>query len=249
MAHWYSDIPSHLPEATAAFASLEAVWQLQGQYVTASSLCTVVRVELDGRGYYVKRYCRAGDGVANYLGPSKARREWQNLQRFKKWGLPAAQLVACGEEGGWTKSRRGVVITAEVEASEDLASLAKQGSPLLRDPDWVQQVSQQVARATAVMHAHRFAHNDWKWRNILVSGPVEAPQIHMIDCPAGMFWWGPLFEYRRIKDIACLDKVAKRCLSLEQRQYFYRCYRRIDDFSHKDRRDLHKIQHFFDGRD
>jgi hypothetical protein len=40
-------------------------------------------------------------------------------------------------------------------------------------------------------------------------------------CPAGTFWWGPFLRYRIVKDLACLDKVAKYHLSRTQRLRFY----------------------------
>lgn len=249
MSIWFSGIDENLPEAQRAFSSLESVWALEGESITTSSLCSVDRVELDGKGYYIKRYRRAGEGISEFLGVSKAHREWANLTRFDEWQLSVAPLVAYGEDPWWIVPRRGVVITAEVVGSVDLASMANQSSPLFRDEAWVKKVSQQVAHASSVMHQHQFAHNDWKWRNILVTGDGTNPQIHLIDCPAGMFWWGPFFEYRRIKDIACLDKVAKTILKPEQRREFYRLYRGGSTLDAKDERDMQKILRFFKGRD
>ncbi|MGH1372424.1 MAG: lipopolysaccharide kinase InaA family protein [Cellvibrionaceae bacterium] len=249
MSVWYNGIDESLPEAKEAFSSLESVWSLKGESITTSSLCSVDRVELDGQGYYVKRYRRAGEGVAEFVGVSKARREWSNLARFDRWNLPVAALVAYGEDPWWKSPRRGVVVTAEVVGSVDLASLASQQSPLLDDNNWVNKVSQKVASASAVMHEHKFAHNDWKWRNILVSGEQSDPKIHLIDCPSGTFWWGPFFEYRRIKDIACLDKIAKKTLTSEQRREFYRLYRGGAQLDAKDERDMQKVVRFFKGRD
>ncbi len=249
MSVWYSAIGDQLPEAKEAFSSLESVWSLKGQFITSSALCTVDKVILDGKGYYLKRYGRAGTGIAEYLGISKARREWQNLARFKQWGLSVAPLVAWGEEPRWRVPRRGVVVTAEVEGSTDLADLAQQPSPLFRNDAWLQSICAQVAHAAAVMHQHNFAHNDLKWRNVLVTGGEDNPQIHLIDCPAGTFWWGPFFEYRRIKDIACLDKIGRKLLSAEQRREFYRLYRGVDKLDASDERDIQKIRRFFKGRE
>jgi len=249
MSSWFNGIDEQLPEACRAFSSLESVWSLKGESITTSSLCSVDRVELDGKGYYIKRYRRGGEGLAEFVGISKAHREWQNLARFRHWQLPAASLVAYGEDPWWVAPRRGVVVTAEVVGSIDLATLANQQSSLFNNDAWVRQVCGQVAHASAVMHDHQFAHNDWKWRNILVTGDESHPKIHLIDCPSGTFWWGPLFEYRRIKDIACLDKIAQRMLSAEQRREFYRLYRGVAQLSVKDERDIQKVLRFFKGRD
>jgi len=45
----------------------------------------------------------------------------------------------------------------------------------------------QVAAITRSLHAHGFAHNDLKWRNLLVDDQPE-PTVYLIDCPSGAFW-------------------------------------------------------------
>jgi hypothetical protein len=246
---WVNNISSDLVEARQAFSSLESVFALQGESITTSSLCAVDKIILDGVGYYIKRYRRAGEGLAEFIGISKAKREWQNLIRFKRWGLPAAEVVAYGEDGLFSLPRRGVVITREIKDSIDLAELAGEKSALFHDRQWLNSVLQQVARSTRVMHQHNFAHNDWKWRNILVVNTTPEPQVHLIDCPSGMFWWGPLFEYRRIKDLACLDKIGSTTLSATQRLHFYFLYAQIKKIQTLDKKHINKIVRFFRGRD
>lgn len=97
------------------------------------------------------------------------------------------------------------------------------------------------------MHQHNFAHNDWKWRNILVVETDDGPRIYMIDCPAGMTWWGPFFEYRRIKDLACLDKIGRYTLSRSQRLRFYLDYVQRDRLNHRDKKVIRKILAFLQG--
>ena len=70
------------------------------------------------------------------------------------------------------------------------------------------------------MHTDRFAHNDFKWRNILVDSDIDHPKVYLIDCPAGQRWFGPFLPYRIIKDLACLDKLGKYNLSRTQRLSF-----------------------------
>jgi tRNA A-37 threonylcarbamoyl transferase component Bud32 len=244
---WHQDLSSS--GAAIAFKSIDAVFNLKGEAVTSSAICAVSRIHQGNQTFYVKCYSRAGEGLRQLFGKSKARGEWQNLNRFSSWGLPVAKLVVYGEEHGLTLSRRGVVITEEINGATDLATLANQHSPLLKNAHWVTSVIKQVAEAAAVMHSHQFAHNDLKWRNILVSGPESAPKIHLIDCPSGTFWWQPFFEYRRIKDLACLDKVAKTTLSRTQRLRFYFSYNSITRLSPSDKVMIRKILAFFKGRE
>src|SRR5690606_22696241 len=119
--------------------------------------------------------------------------------------------------------------------------MAKRGDPRLADPRWVDAISRQLARATRVLHDHHFAHNDLKWRNLLVNSQGE---LFLIDCPTGSFWWGPFLRYRIVKDLACLDKVAKYHLSRTQRLRFYLLYRGRQRLSTGDKRRIRQILDF-----
>jgi hypothetical protein len=67
--------------------------------------------------------------------------------------------------------------------------------------------------------------NSESYPNILVTQESEKPQIYLIDCPAGQRWIGALRHYRLLKDIACLDKLAKQQLRRTQRMRFFLDYR------------------------
>src|SRR5690606_1379380 len=82
------------PEAARAFASLDAVFALQGEPITRDPLSDVIRVTLGGQRFYVKRYTGAGKGLRRYLGRPRVKAEWQNLRLFAKWGLPTATIIA-----------------------------------------------------------------------------------------------------------------------------------------------------------
>jgi hypothetical protein len=49
-------------------------------------------------------------------------------------------------------------------------------------------------------------------------------KLYLIDCPLGGFWRGQLLDYRIIKDIANLDRVAKYKLTRTQRLRFFLQY-------------------------
>ena len=230
-------------KAEAVFSSLDAVFELGGKQITRDSISDVIWVKLEGRGYYVKRYYRRGNGVGQWLGRSKIQGEWQNLLFFQELGLPIPPVVAYGQKG-----RRGALITEEVLGTADLAALAKGDSLCLQNPAWVLRVMTQVAIAAREMHEKGFAHNDLKWRNILVNTQGE-PNICLIDCPSGRFWRQPFLEYRIVKDLACLDKVARHCLTLRQRLKFYQLYTGRKLINVSDRRRLRKIDRFFADRE
>lgn len=245
MSGW--QLAPELPAAAReAFADLERVFALEGEWIAGDQMSKVLRVEVAGLRYYVKQYWGAGKGLRRWLGRPRVKAEWQNLRLFAQWGIPAAPVVAWGLERRFGCFVRGALITAELEGTADLAALARNHDPRLQQRDWLDKVSRQLAEATRRMHRHGFAHNDLKWRNLLVDAEGD---LHLIDCPTGSFWWGPLLDYRIIKDLACLDKVAKYHLPRTRRLRFYLQYRGRERLSANDKRRVRKILAFFEGRE
>ncbi|PIA73521.1 heptose kinase [Ectopseudomonas toyotomiensis] len=245
MSAWKHEVDSD-PLFLSAFDSLEAVFLLEGERLTSDPLSEVVRVEISGIRYYVKRYWGAGKGLRHYIGRPRVKAEWQNLKLFAKWGIPTAPIVAHGLERRGGAFIRGALVTRELENTRDMAEMASQGDARLANPHWVAGISQQLAQHTRTLHDHHFTHNDLKWRNLLVN---EAGKLFFIDCPTGSFWWGPLLHYRIVKDLACLDKVAKRVLSRTQRLRFYLQYRGRARLSQSDKQRVRRILKFFEGRE
>lgn len=230
------------------FGSLDAVFALEGEQITRDHISDLVRVQRDGIDYYVKRYRRNGQGWRNWLPRirTRIRAEWENLQRFAGWDIATAEVIACGEETKGPFFRRGAMITRGIPKAIDLETLANEQSEWLQDAGWVHEVSQYIANYTRIMHDHGFVHTDLKWRNILVDDQRKA---YLIDCPAGGFWWGPFLQYRIIKDLACLDKVAKYQLSRTQRLRFYCQYTGRTQLTANDKQNIDKILRFFAGRE
>lgn len=244
MAGWNLD--SAYAHLTNCFGTLEAVFALEGEQLSRDSLSEVIRVERSEVRYYVKRYRSAGKGLRPYAARPRVKAEWQNLQLFAQWGIPTAPVVAWGMERRFGRFVRGALITAELAGTEDLAALARNQDPRLQQRDWLDKVSRQLAEATRRMHQHGFAHNDLKWRNLLVD---QGGNLYLIDCPTGSFWRGPLLNYRIIKDLACLDKVAKYHLSRTRRLRFYLHYCGHERLSASDKLCVRKILAFFVGRE
>lgn len=238
-----------LPEyqhLAADFGSLEAVFAIDGERLTRDPLSEVVRIQRDGVYYYVKRYTGAGKHLRRYLGRPRIKAEWQNLKQFAKWGIPTAEVIGWGLERNGLAFGRGAMITRELPRTEDLSELAKRNDPRLADRAWVDHVSRQLARHTRVMHDNHFTHNDLKWRNLLVD---DQGTLFFIDCPAGDFWRGFMLRHRVIKDLACLDKVAKYHLSATQRLRFYLQYRGHQRLNASDKQRVREVVRFFEGRE
>lgn len=230
----------------SAFGTLEAVFQLEGERLTSDPLSEVIRVEIEGVRYYVKRYWEAGKGLRRYLGRPRVKAEWQNLKLFAKWGIPTAPIVAHGLERRAGAFVRGALVTREIVNTCNMAEMVERDDSRLKDSQWVAHISRQLAASTRTLHDHHFTHNDLKWRNLLVNDKAE---LFFIDCPTGGFWWGPLLRYRIIKDLACLDKVAKYHLTRTQRLRFFLQYRRRSQLSVADKRHVRQVLAFFEGRE
>ena len=146
-------------------------------------------------------------------------------------------------------NKRSITLDPSTPSGKGLfLKLAATADVRLRRLDWVRHVSLQVARATRMMHDQGFTHNDLKWRNLLVDDQALA-NVYLIDCPAGSFWWGPMLRYRIIKDLACLDKLAKHHLSRSGRLAFYKMYLGKARLDTADRKQLRAILAFFEGRE
>jgi tRNA A-37 threonylcarbamoyl transferase component Bud32 len=231
------------------FKNFDDAYHYEGEFICKSPLSQVYKITIDNKNYYLKKYNISRKLFQRYLGQSKVQSEWENLFWFKALGIPAATIVAYGQEKkGWI-THRGILITEELVNTLDLMKISQQLPQLLLQKEWVKQVSHQVAEVARIMHANQFAHNDFKWRNIMVDIKSDFPQIYLIDCPSGMKWYPPFLEYRIIKDLACLDKKAKYILSKKQRLSFYKDYAQCHKLSRKDKKRIRKILSFFHNRE
>lgn len=245
---WKITPPFLKTPAGDAFQSIEATFAADGDFVTASPISRVIRVPVEGQTFYVKTYTAGGKNLRRWVSRSRARAEWENLLFFQSLGIPIAPVVAYGQTTWCGIFRKGALVTAEVPGTIDLARMHDQDHPLLSDSRWLQFVSRQVAAYTRRLHQNRFGHLDLKWRNILVTQRAN-PQVFFIDCPGGRIRRGPRSERWFVKDLACLDAIAKNRLSRAQRLRFYMDYRRCDRLTPADKRRIGRIVHFYRGRE
>ncbi len=234
--------------AAEAFADLDRVFALEGDVMATDPISRVIRVTAGDRRYFVKTYWEAGKNLRRYVGRTRIRGEWENLLFFEDVGVPTAPVVAYGQEYRGGKFHRGALITEELRGTDDLANLAEKEFPGLRDRRWVRRVADQVAEYARRLHDHGFVHTDLKWRNIMVTVEGE-PKVYFIDCPSGRKVPGAMLGRGVIKDLACLDKVAKYQLPRGDRLYFYLRYTGIDRLRDEDRKRIRKILAFFEGRE
>jgi len=218
-----------------------------GEEINRNWMSRLVRYRDGDDYYYIKTYVSRGRGLRRFIGRSRVRAEWENLQAFVEMGIPTAELVAYGESGA-RAYYRGTLITREVRGSIDLATLVDNGHSLFCDRQWRLQVIGQLSEMVQKMHCDGFVHNDLKWRNILVD-VTGNPAIYLIDCPLGRRMPGPFLARGKIKDLACLDKIAKKQLSEIERLRFYLEYKGRTQLSVKDKKEIYRVLRFFKGRE
>lgn len=221
---------------------------IDGDLLSASPMSSLKKVSLGEKSYYVKAYFASGRYLRRYLGRSRVKAEWENLLYFESLGLPTARLVAFGEQKSLFGQRQGIMVTEEIPDTLDLANLVARQDPLLEDKEWLFKVICQVADMVRLLHADNFIHGDLKWRNILVKLSGE-PHVYFIDCPIGRKYPEFLKERGIVKDLACLDKVAKYHLSTRSRLCFYRRYTNKSKINLEDKHRIGKILRFFYGRE
>lgn len=231
------------PNSPHEFRDLDSVFNLTGEQITKDKLSDLIKIKINNTTYYVKRYVRAGRNLRQYMGRSRARGEWENLQLFQQLSIHTLELIAYGEERNWSKCKRAALITRELPNISDLLSLAKSRHPLWQNRQWVAQIITQVADFTRKLHKHRFHHGDLKWRNILVT-LAPTPQTFLHDSPIGHIQ-NPLFFPRgRKKDLVSLYKHAKRHLSHSQCLRFYLQYRQHERLTHADKNLIRRVINF-----
>ena len=232
--------------AVELFPSMEACDGTEGEAINGNRMSRVVRVSDGGAAYYVKVYARRGRWLKRYLGRSRARAEWENQRLFHSLGIPAAEVVACGERPPGP-DYRGVVVTREVRGTHDLDALYRHKSDWFSNRAWRRMIMHRLADAVRRLHHAGFVHNDLKWRNILVQTNDE-PGVYLIDCPLGRKTFGPLLTRGKVKDLACLDRHGRVQLSRTDRLRFYLWYRGHQRLTEADRKEIRRVLGFYERR-
>lgn len=229
------------------FHSLNDTLAIKGELVSKSRISYLLKTTIEESVFYVKVYTGAGKHLRRLLGRSRVRGEWENLLFFQSLGIPVPHIVAYGETRQWGLFTRGILVTQEVPGAIDLAQLTPE-SRHIEVKSMRLGMLKRVAFIARKLHDAGFIHNDFKWRNILVSDDVDS-EIYLLDCPLGATKMWPFLKRGKIKDLACLDKVGRKLLSQTDRLRFYQWYRDIAQLDKADKLQIRQIVCFFDGRD
>jgi len=138
-----------------------------------------VRIEVDGRSYFLKRYNRGGCfyGLKNIFRPSKALRSWRATQLFLKYEIPTLPPLLCLEERYFSLLGRAYLLLPFLcDGSDNLLSMW----PSLTVEEQKECVVK-LAKIISTMHMHGIVHGDLNWRNILVSRAKDGFQCYLVD--------------------------------------------------------------------
>jgi hypothetical protein len=235
--------------------SVEAVYRMaDGEVITRSGSTEVRRIELSNGGaartVFIKKYWAvaarqlwSGALRGTFLGRSKARREFENLDRLRAWDLDAPSPVAYGEErrAGWLM--RSFLISEGVPDPLPLDVFVRDFIP--RQPETQRRVVrreliQRLADYTRRFHQCRFVHHDCFWRNILLSGS-SFEHFWLIDAHKGRRWL-PGTQFRsRAKDLATLDAPAPHFFRRTERLRFFLSYAGRTKLTGKDKQLIRRV--------
>jgi len=219
--------------------TLEAVYRCErGEVIKRTGSVEVRSLPLGSspgaRTVFIKKYWAASPsqlwsgmfrGVL--LGRSKARREYENLNRLRAWGLDAPAAVAFGEErcAGWLL--RSFLISESVVDPLPLHVFIRDQLPATaagRPQGLRRELIEQLAQFTRRLHEHAFVHHDYFWRNILLSGG-DLKRFFLIDAHKGRRWFRWEERRARAKDLATLDAPAPQFFRRTERLRFFLLYR------------------------
>ncbi|AMB87429.1 lipopolysaccharide kinase [Pseudomonas agarici] len=164
----------------------------------------VFRLELEGQRYYLKRQ-------SNYLtrtlhrplGEPTLAREFRNISRYQRLGIPALQAVFFGERNVQGE-RRAMLLTRALDGWNDLDSLLAQWAQMR--PDRRQAILRACGLLARQLHALRQVHGCFYPKHIFLRPVTDDYQAQLIDLEKTR----PLLFGRRdrVKDLEPLMRRA-----------------------------------------
>ncbi|WP_312936003.1 lipopolysaccharide kinase InaA family protein [Pseudomonas sp.] len=162
----------------------EALWALQLEAVDEPNTArggwsSVYRLELEGKGYYLKRQCNYLTRTLHApLGEPTFAREFRNISRYEKLRIPALQAVFYGERKD-KDEHRAVLLTRALDEWNDLDGLLARWPQLpVGQREGILRACGQLART---LHAARQVHGCFYPKHIFLRERRDGWQAQLID--------------------------------------------------------------------
>lgn len=175
---------------------------------------SVYRLDLEGQGFYLKRQ-------SNYLthtlhhpfGEPSFSREFRNISRYQKLGIPALQAVFYGEQKV-NGERRAILMTRALDGWSDLDAVLQRWGDI---PDSVRSaILQACGQLARTLHGARQIHGCFYPKHIFVQARGEGYTAQLIDLEKTR---PSIFGQRDLtKDLEPLFRRAPMWSENEQRQ-------------------------------
>ena len=237
------------PAVLEAFSSLGKVFSLkEGEVVSQDSICTVTKLKIDNHEFYIKRYKEAGKGLRKYIGRSRCRAEWENLQICQQLKINTPKIVAYGEESwlfNFNEPRHAVLITEAVENAVDLEKMMGEHPEFFAHPAWRKKVSNILADYIGRLNKYDFIHRDFKARNILISKEFDHPKVYFFDMPAGDQVSFVKLTHGLKKDLFLLDRSIGNKVSRSEKLRFYLVYKIIPRLTKEEKKFIRGVYGFY----
>ncbi|QXI29020.1 lipopolysaccharide kinase InaA family protein [Pseudomonas vanderleydeniana] len=164
--------------------NFDALWNKELEAVdepntSGGGWSSVYRLELEGQGYYLKRQSNyLTRTLHSPLGEPTFAREFRNISRYQRLGIPALQAVFFGERVV-KGERRAVLLTRALDGWNDLDSLLEQW------PQLAQAQRQAILRCCGLLarrlHGLRQVHGCFYPKHIFLQAVAGTYQAQLID--------------------------------------------------------------------
>ncbi|WP_249678179.1 lipopolysaccharide kinase InaA family protein [Pseudomonas abieticivorans] len=201
-------------------ADFDQLWQVQLDAVDEPNTerggwSSVYRLELEGRGFYLKRQSGYLTRTLHHpLGEPTFSREFRNISRYQKLGIPALQAVYYGQRKV-NGEMRAILMTRALDGWTDLHELLQRWGDF--DPAQRQAIVAACGELARTLHDAGQVHGCFYPKHIFLRARGEAFQAQLIDLEKTR---PRLFGQRdRVKDLEPLFRRADAWGETEVRQF------------------------------
>jgi heptose I phosphotransferase len=148
------------------------------------------RIELNGRGYFLKQHYGVGwkeifKNIFQCRAPVfSAKNEWLALQRLQTLGVPTMQIAGYGSRGLNPARKQSFLLTEELTNVVSLEDVCKTWTTIPPTLKLKHALIKEVARMTRLLHSNGINHRDFYLCHFLTNTkliPGQTPILYLID--------------------------------------------------------------------